>query len=184
MLPNNTLSPTITKKRKIIRISKDSEAFADPEEKLALALLIEEHLGITNGEMFTSLRAEDKDQVGDRLRCLLREVAGGAVVPMMNHTLDSEDVRKLSSLKGTLVSKEDRSSPSHDLVKREEDDMNIDVNENMEAAIKDMDIWRKEQELEMGNAKKDEVHAATNKSCYNFDSEDLGKVYKLRPGEY
>ena len=236
------MSPTITKDRKIILMSNESEVILDPERKLAeeikkhlgmcrnesfnedltlkrkeeagrrllclldmvvdgamvplmhftlnkaqiqklaalqgdlLSLLLEEHLRENRGEMFTSLSNEDKDRVGDRLRCLLRGVAGGAIVPLMNHTLNSEEVGKLSVLKGVQVD-EDRASPPDNLVeegvpddnsqssvhhvKEEDDDM--DIEDNLVDVMKTeynlaATMWNRE--LEMRNSNKGETQGS------------------------
>ena len=65
-----------------------------------LSPLLEEHLGITNGYEFMSLSEGDKDRVGRKLLSLLRDISSSALVPLLNCTLNYDQVKKLSSLKG------------------------------------------------------------------------------------
>ena len=61
--------------------------------------LVKDHLGIGEGRSFTSMSEVEKDEVGSNLIGLLKQVSGGALVPLLNSALNSEEVKKLASLK-------------------------------------------------------------------------------------
>ena len=126
-----------------------------------LSPLLEEHLGITNGYEFMSLSEGDKDRVGRKLLSLLRDISSSALVPLLNCTLNYDQVKKLSSLKGihndvnetpsTSLHTAKKEEPNEDMLlnpmKKEEQDDDADIDEQMAAAIEDIPIWIKDQKV-------------------------------------
>ena len=64
--------------------------------------LVKDHLGISEERSFTSMSVAEKGQAGSRLSGLLKEISGGALVPLLNSALNSEEVRKLASLQDRI----------------------------------------------------------------------------------
>ena len=64
--------------------------------------LVKDHLGISEEISFTSMSEVEKGEVGSRLSGLLKEISGGALVPLLNSALNSEEVRKLASLQDRI----------------------------------------------------------------------------------
>ena len=61
---------------------------------------LRQHLEITNGFEFMSLSEGERNRIGQKLLLLLRDISDTALVPLLNYTLNYDQVKKLASLKG------------------------------------------------------------------------------------
>ena len=64
-----------------------------------VAVILRANLGISSDTPFPLMRENEKEDIGHHLGSLLRQVLGGALVPLFNITLNVNDVRELCNLK-------------------------------------------------------------------------------------
>ena len=88
--------------------------------------IIKDHLGFSEERPFTSMSEVEKREVGGHLNVLLKEVSGGALVPLLNTALNFEEVKKLASLKGVHGLETDDASAAVDVKEEPDDDMDVD----------------------------------------------------------
>ena len=112
------------------------------EVKKLQGSILADYLGIHEERPVATMSEEDKKEVGNRLGNSLKEVTGGALIPLVNYLLSAEDFRKLSSLRGK--SNVDADSSGND-VKKVEDSRDLDDDEAMAAAVADIPNWRKDR---------------------------------------
>ena len=84
--------------------------------------IIKDHLGLSEERPFTSMSEVEKREVGGHLSVLLKEVSGGALVPLLNTALNFE----LASLKGVHGLETDDASAAVDVKEEPDDDMDVD----------------------------------------------------------
>ena len=102
--------------------------------------------GVSEGGSFASMSEVEKGEIGSRLRDILKDVSGGALVPILNSSLTSEEVKKLASLREVRDHETDTASSVSD-VKKEEPKDEPDDDELMAAADSDIQCWQLSQKL-------------------------------------
>lgn len=123
--------------------------------------VVKEHLGINEEIPFTSMSKVEKEEVGSRLSALLKDISCGALVPLLDSALSSEEVRKLASLKNIGVD-EISNVLTDNTVKKELKEEDKDDDELMAAAITDIPQWLKNQEETRRNKCNSEAYTSSN----------------------
>ena len=83
----------------MISASSSSKAFQeDPDIKFAEHIM--EHLGLSRELPFDMLTKDDQMMIGNRLELILGIVANGALVSLIDCTLNGSDVKELASIRG------------------------------------------------------------------------------------
>ena len=93
-----------------------------------LPAVLKEDFGISDDAPFPLMSEGEKEDIGRRLGSLLRKVAGGALVPLLNSTLNADEVRKLSSLKGIMTRGAEDEDTIDDEEMREEMSLLVEAN--------------------------------------------------------
>ena len=127
--------------------------------------LLREHLDVTNGFEFMSLSEGERNLIGQKLLLLLRDISNTALVPLLNYTLNYDQVKKLASLKGIHDDDNVTKNKSHQSEHKEEPDENVlqdavkmedpdyfsDTDEQMAAALSDIPQWIENQRVNHGS---------------------------------
>ena len=83
--------------------SRSSEVFQEGPD-IKLAELIMGHLGLSRELPFDMQTKEDQMMIGNRLELILGIVANGALVSLIDCTLNGSDVKELASIRGITSS--------------------------------------------------------------------------------
>ena len=93
-----------------------------------LPSILSEKCGLDSDSEFPLLSEGEKEDAGRRLGSLLRQVARGALVPLLDSVLSAEEVKKLCNLKGIVKEEPD-------------DDLNTCEKDKFAAADADIPNW-------------------------------------------
>ena len=150
--------------------------------KQILGSIIKDHCGISEERSFTYMSEVEKNEVGGHLSGLLKQVSGDALVPLLNYTLNTQEVQKLASLKGVLGREHDSleidaTSAAND-VKKEEPEDDMDVDDLMAAANSDIPHWKHGQtqptsDERNADAAKSECNTTSYLTDHNIDNQGM-----------
>ena len=114
-----------------------------------LPSILTKNIGISSDTEFSLMSESEKEDIGGRLGSLLRQIARGALVPLLSSALNVEEVKKLCNLKGIhpvdleLEGASDKDNTFPRLEESPDDSMNDDClnEEEMAEAEADNPNW-------------------------------------------